>query len=83
VSHEVSTSTQSRTALADVVGILVGTGLATSNSDARRGLQQKGFRANGTQLSEDSSLVDIPLLHGQWLLLRKGKTSYHLVDVTA
>jgi tyrosyl-tRNA synthetase len=83
VSQEVATSAHSHDALADMVGILVGTGLASSNSDARRGLQQKGFRANGVQLGEESQLVDIPLLHGQWLLLRKGKTSYHLVLVTS
>jgi hypothetical protein len=35
------------------------------------------------QLGEDSRLVDIPLLHGQWLLLRKGKTGYHLVQITS
>lgn len=81
VSGEVPTSTQNREALSDMVGILVSIGLATSNSDARRGLQQKGFRANGVPLAEDSSLVDIPLLHGQWLLLRKGKTSYHLARI--
>ncbi|MEY4165961.1 MAG: tyrosyl-tRNA synthetase [Actinomycetota bacterium] len=83
VSHEVATSTHGQSELSDVVGILVGTGLASSNSDARRGLQQKGFRANGVQLGEDSRLVDIPLLHGQWLLLRKGKTGYHLVQITS
>jgi hypothetical protein len=38
-------------------------------------------RANGEQLDEHAKLDKIPLLHGRWLLLRKGKTAYHLLDL--
>jgi hypothetical protein len=37
-------------------------------------------RANGEQLDEHAKMDRIPLLHGRWLLLRKGKTAYHLLD---
>jgi hypothetical protein len=32
-------------------------------------------------MDEHSKLDKIPLLHGRWLLLRKGKTAYHLLDL--
>jgi len=80
VASEVETSKMGSAALADVVSVLVTTGLASSNTEARRLLTQRSIRANGEQLGEDSKLTTIPLLHGRWLLLRKGKTGYHLLD---
>ncbi len=80
VASEVETSKMGSAALADVVSVLVTTGLASSNTEARRLLTQRSIRANGEQLGEDSKLSVIPLLHGRWLLLRKGKTAYHLLD---
>ncbi len=80
VACEVETSKMGSAALADVVSVLVTTGLASSNTEARRLLTQRSIRANGEQLGEDSKLTTIPLLHGRWLLLRKGKTTYHLLD---
>ena len=68
--------------LGDLIGLLVGAGLASSNGDARRTLGQRGYRANGVQLDETGTLTSLNLLHGRFLLLRKGKTSYHLVEVS-
>ena len=82
VAREVPSSVVSRAALDDLVGVLVGAGLATSNGDARRTLQQKGFRANGVQLAEDTQLTGLNLLHGRYLLLRKGKTNHHLLEIS-
>ncbi len=82
VAREVPASKLQSAALVDLVGVLVGTGLASSNSDARRTLQQKGFRANGVVLTEDSQLTGLPRLHGRFLLLRKGKTNHHLVEIS-
>ncbi len=31
-------------------------------------------------LTGDADLAGIPLLFDRWLLVRKGKTTYHLVD---
>jgi len=81
IASEVASSSIGSAALSDSVGILVTTGLASSNSEARRLLSQRSVRANGEQMDEHAKLDKIPLLHGRWLLLRKGKTAYHLLDL--
>ena len=81
VAREVPSSVVARSALADPVALAVSSGLASSNSDARRTLAQRGIRANGIQVGEGDSLESVPLLHGRFVLLRKGKTTYHLLEV--
>ena len=81
IAGEVAVTQMGAAALSDTVAVLVETKLATSNSEARRLLTQRSVRANGEQVDEQTSLAKIQLLHGRWLLLRKGKTSYHLVDI--
>lgn len=81
VAAEVPSSRVASTALDDLIGLLTSCGLASSNSDARRTLAQRGYRVNGAPLEEGTSLRDTPRLHGRYLLLRKGRTSYHLVEV--
>lgn len=82
VAREVPSSTADRSSLVDLVSLLVSTGLATSNSDARRTLTQKGFRVNGQVIDESTGVVGSAPLHGRFLLLRRGKTQHHLVHVT-
>ena len=82
VAREVPSSTVAPNALADPVALMVACGLASSNSDARRTLAQKGYRANGVTLAENTDLESVPLLHGRYLLLRKGRTAYHLAEVS-
>ena len=77
---EVPVTTMGTATLHDSVGVLVTTGLAASNSEARRLLQQRSVRANGEQVDEHARLDRVGLLHGRWMLLRKGKTTYHLLD---
>jgi tyrosyl-tRNA synthetase len=67
--------------LDDLVAVFASTGLASSKGDARRTLAQHAFYANGVQLDEDARLAGRSLLHGRYLLLRKGKKSHHLVEV--
>lgn len=81
VAREVPSSTLDRVALADLVGVLVQSGLASSNSDARRTLGQKGYRVNGQVIDEAADLSTTVPLHGQFLLIRRGKTQHHLVRV--
>ena len=57
------------------------TALASSKSDARRLLQQGSVRANGAVMAPDQVLDPSGLLHGRFLLLRKGKRSYHLAEI--
>jgi tyrosyl-tRNA synthetase len=58
-------------------------GVATSNSDARRTIQQKGLKVNGQTLEEGETLASKGILHDRWVLIRKGKTTYHLFEVSA
>lgn len=81
VASEVPSTKVSRTALDDLPALLVATGLATSKSDARRTLAGRGFKANGQVIGEHDGLGDVPVVHGKYLLLRRGKTTYHLVEV--
>ncbi len=67
--------------LADPIAVFVRTGLATSNGDARRAAAQRSFYANGVQLDENSQLSEQDLVHGRFLLLRKGKKSHHLLEI--
>ncbi|MFM8946234.1 MAG: tyrosine--tRNA ligase [Actinomycetota bacterium] len=81
VAREVPSSKVTKAQLDDLFALLQGVGLASSNGDARRGLQQKAFRANGLPVTEEGGLADVAFLHGRFVLLRKGKTNFHLLDV--
>jgi tyrosyl-tRNA synthetase len=82
IAAEVPTTKMGRAVLADLVGVLAALpGIAASKSEARRLLTQKSLRANGVMLAEDLDLATVPLLHGRYLLVRKGKSTYHLVEL--
>ena len=81
LAGEVPSSRAPASALDDAVELLVRTGLGTSKSDARRQLQQGAVRANGVVLAPDATLTDVPRLHDRYVLLRKGKRTYHLVEI--
>ena len=82
VRREVGATVVPRAALGDPVALLAQTPLASSNSDARRTLAQRGFQANGQVIApvEAVPLSEQPLIGGRFLLLRRGKTSYHVVE---
>lgn len=65
----------------DILNVIVKTGLANSKSEARRLLSQRGVRANGQLLSENSKIFDVEMLFGRFVLLCKGRTSFHLVEI--
>ena len=70
------------TDLDDPVGLLVRTGLAASNGDARRTMAQRGFQVNGRVLGDgEGSLRDSLASTGGYLLLRRGKTTYHVAEL--
>ncbi|MBO0821333.1 MAG: tyrosine--tRNA ligase, partial [Nocardiopsaceae bacterium] len=65
----------------DLAHVLAATPLASSLSDARRTIAQGAARVNGQPVADgERTLTDSDLLHGRWLLLRKGKRTYHLLD---
>jgi tyrosyl-tRNA synthetase len=78
---EIPSSERSAGELDDLVGVLVGAGLASSNGDARRNLGQGAYYANGSRIDADTDLTGVPLLHDRYLMLRKGKKSHHIVEV--
>jgi len=81
IAAEVPATKMGTAVLADPAGMLAALpGVAASKSEARRLLTQKSVRINGVVVAADADLHAIPLLHERWLLVRKGKTTYHLVD---
>lgn len=57
-------------------------GLSPSRSAARRDIDSGGAYMNDERVSDaDLGVSRKPLLHGRYLLLRKGKKNYHLVEV--
>jgi tyrosyl-tRNA synthetase len=82
LAGEVPSSSTTTEQLGDLVGVLTRTGLASSNSDARRQLQQGAVQVNGVKMAADQGLDAVPRLHDRWLLLRKGKRSYHLLEIS-
>ena len=84
VTAEVPTATlEPGEALADGVPlapVLVRCGLSASLSEARRQLAQAGVTVNGEKAPEDRRLGPEDLLHGRWILLRRGKKDWAIVD---
>jgi tyrosyl-tRNA synthetase len=61
---------------------LVTAGLAASKSEARRGLEQKGFAVNGEKIDDPArGLGPADLKGGKYILLQKGKKNYAVVVV--
>ncbi len=63
----------------DVVDLLVEVGLAKSKGDARRTIEQGGIYLNDRPVAEGRALGASDLLHGRYLMLRRGKKTRHLV----
>jgi tyrosyl-tRNA synthetase len=83
VGREVPTSDLDVEGLTDLVAVLRDTGLAASNGDARRLLQQSGFKVNGRPIRLDTRLDQVERLHGRYLLLQRGRTNHHLVKISS
>lgn len=60
-----------------IVDLLVGAGLAESKGAARRSIKEGGIYVNNERVeSEDWTPTADDLLHGSWLVLRRGKKSF-------
>ncbi|MGH2611090.1 MAG: tyrosine--tRNA ligase, partial [Tepidiformaceae bacterium] len=63
-----------------VTDALVAAKLASSKSDARRGLQQGGFSLNGERIADSDLTIREPqFLASRYLVLRKGKKNYAML----
>ena len=82
IAGEVPTSRVGQGDLRNPVELLVTTELAASKSDARRLLEQGSVRANERRVGPEDGFDGVGLLHGRYVLLRKGKRAFHLVEVS-
>jgi tyrosyl-tRNA synthetase len=65
-----------------VVDLLAATGLVQSKSAARRAIAEGGAYVNNTKVDgEDATVTGADLLHGRWILLRRGRRSLAAVEV--
>ena len=62
-----------------LVDLLAEAGVVRSKSEARRALEQGGVYVNGSTAATDAEVTAGDLLHGRWVLLRRGKRTYHLI----
>ena len=54
--------------------------LATSRADARKLIQGGGCYVNDVQLKEDRAISTDDLLHGMFIVMRKGKRTYSIMQ---
>lgn len=72
------------TELLPVVDLLTEVGLAPSKSGARRTVKEGGAYVNNVKVTaEDAVPAASDLLHGRWLVLRRGKRNLAAVEVAA
>ena len=64
-----------------LVDLLPETGLVKSKGEARRALEQGGVYVNGASVGVDDAIAATDLLHGRFVLVRRGKRTYHLIEV--
>jgi len=64
------------------VDLLVASGLAKSKGEARRTIKEGGAYANNERITDEEWVpADSDLLHGKWLVLRRGKKNFAGVRV--
>ncbi|MFJ5668733.1 MULTISPECIES: tyrosine--tRNA ligase [unclassified Micromonospora] len=69
-------------ALPDVAGLLKESGLVPSMKEARRVIAEGGAYVNNARISEvDATVSEADLLHGRYLVLRRGKRSFAGVEL--
>jgi tyrosyl-tRNA synthetase len=83
VFEEAPSSGVSRSELdpgAELVALLARTGLVKSKSEARNAIEAGGVYLNGVRETDTTRRVGTgDLLHGRYLVLRRGKKQYHLL----
>ncbi|GAP09186.1 tyrosyl-tRNA synthetase [Bellilinea caldifistulae] len=66
----------------NIVDLLVGSGMMKSRGEARRAIGEGGIYLNNHRVAESERLVTVnDLLEGRFLILRRGKKTYFLVEV--
>jgi tyrosyl-tRNA synthetase len=65
----------------EVVAALADAGLVKSKSEGRRALEQGGVYVNNRKITADTAVGAESLIHGRFLVLRKGKRDHALLRV--
>jgi tyrosyl-tRNA synthetase len=81
VRDEVPSSAIPAGELDDLVSLLDRTGVAASKGEARRLLTQNGVRVNGQRTDATTKVADLTPLYGRYLLVGRGRSTYHLVEI--
>ena len=67
-----------------VVDLLIQSGLARSKGEARRDIQGGGIYLNNERVTDADQVASLSqTIEGQFLILRKGRKRYHLMQVMA
>ena len=67
----------------DLVDALLTCGLARSKGEARRLLEQGSVYVNGKRAAAGEPLRSEDALHGRWIVLRRGKSNQHVLEIPA
>ncbi|MFF7459677.1 tyrosine--tRNA ligase [Kitasatospora sp. NPDC008115] len=71
------------TELQSVVDLLVAVGLSPSRSAARRTIKEGGAYLNNAKVTDEEAVpAEADLLHGRWLVLRRGKRNLAAAELT-
>ncbi|MFF8774649.1 tyrosine--tRNA ligase [Kitasatospora sp. NPDC015120] len=71
------------TELQSVVDLLVAVGLSPSRSAARRTIKEGGAYLNNVKVTDEEAVpAEADLLHGRWLVLRRGKRNLAAAELT-
>ena len=81
---EVPSTSVARADAPTIVDLLVGTGLATGRGAARRTVAEGGAYVNNAKVeSEEWTPAEADLLHGRWLVVRRGKRTTAGVEIVS
>ena len=64
---------------ADIVSLLVASGLCPSRSEARRAVQQGGVEASGEKITDFAKSFSAEELRGEGLMLKRGKKAFNRI----
>ncbi|WP_344339919.1 tyrosine--tRNA ligase [Kitasatospora putterlickiae] len=71
------------TELQPIVDLLVAVGLSPSRSAARRTIKEGGAYLNNVKVTDEEAVpAEADLLHGRWLVLRRGKRNLAAAELT-
>ena len=67
-----------------LIDLLTETGLVASKGDAKRAFAEGSIYLNGERVLDPAAMVTpADFLHDQYLLLRRGKKKWHVVELSA